>query len=674
MAQVKKDKYILGQSPSGDIINKGQNIRLDLRLKAATTTIGATVQGKVTDTSNRPISGALVKIMDSSFNPLLHVITDSNGNYVFTSVPEASSYNIFAIAEGTKLQQAQSFSINQGQTITRDFQLVTDPAMSLGIIAGDLFETGSDIPIGGAVVSLYSSVNGVDTLFAVTYTNEYGQYAFREIPIGNYNIKINALGYISSTVPKAVTSQAQIVPVISTLSADPNASKGTISGVILDDDTQQPVNRADVILYRVNADNSLSPVAFTKTNTNGVYLFINVPQGKYKVKSNLIEVVEIVPPTTGIVPSVNTLTLAQAASTYPISVNASSGTLSGGASVDPITGFVNGIGGSSSGTDTLTVNVPFDGKYTVALTYINPSTTKPLKIDVNGVSTGLTYSIPRTNGTTLADALSYTINLNLQKGSNTVKLYGDGASAAPSIGKVTFRAGAYTGNVDTASSNLSGSASINPTTGFVTGVGTIGSGSAEFSINAPLGGVYRLGISYLSPVTSRTFGIQVNGTSTGTIYSAPLTAGATVGDASILNANITLISGNNTVKIVGNGTNAAPDLGSVTFTQIQLVDATPAANATLSGSASVSGDFVINLGGVGNGTLTLNKTVPYTGLYDFAIKYVATDSAGINIFVNGSSGNSPYSFDKTTTTNLLDAQVKVVQINLTAGNNTIKLG
>ncbi|MEG0691479.1 MAG: carboxypeptidase-like regulatory domain-containing protein, partial [Oscillospiraceae bacterium] len=59
----------------------------------------------------------------------------------------------------------------------------------------------------------------------------------------------------------------------------------TISGIITDD-VGAAVIGADVILYRVETDNSLTPIALTKTIANGVYLFVNTPQGNYKIKSS----------------------------------------------------------------------------------------------------------------------------------------------------------------------------------------------------------------------------------------------------------------------------------------------------------------------------------------------------------------------------------------------------
>lgn len=68
---------------------------------------------------------------------------------------------------------------------------------------------------------------------------------------------------------------------------DEQNQNGTVSGLITDQNND-PVEYADVILYNVsNIDGheKLTPIAFTKTNAKGVYLFINVPKGVYKIKS-----------------------------------------------------------------------------------------------------------------------------------------------------------------------------------------------------------------------------------------------------------------------------------------------------------------------------------------------------------------------------------------------------
>ncbi|MEW8955796.1 collagen binding domain-containing protein [Clostridium sp.] len=285
MATIKQDIYILGQSQSKSINTVGQEIRLDLSLQPQPLNNTGKVEGTVTSNGN-PVPNALIKIMDAQYEPILHAITGTDGTYTLDNLPAGTGYNVFCIAAGMRLEQGTSFSIAAGQVITRNFTLTSDPASQLGIIAGDLIDSSTENPINGAVVSLYLvNPDNTEVLQAITYTNQYGQFVFRELPIGRYSIRVSSLGYIGTSSTVIINQPGQIAPSLISITQDPNSSRGTVSGIITDNNNQ-PINNADVILYRVNADNSLTAIAYGETNASGVYLFINVPQGKYIVKSN----------------------------------------------------------------------------------------------------------------------------------------------------------------------------------------------------------------------------------------------------------------------------------------------------------------------------------------------------------------------------------------------------
>lgn len=286
MANIKQDIYILGHSQVQSLTSVGQEIRLDLQLQPQPLNQTGKLTGTVTDSNGNPVPNALVKIMDSSYNPLLHGITATDGTYTIDNVPAGTGYTVFATAAGMALNQGTTFTISAGQVITRNFTMVADPTTQLGIIAGDLYQYGSTTPINGAVVSLYSvNADETEVLVATTYTNAYGQFTFRELATGNYIVRISMLGYISSSSTVTIGTSGQIISVIAHLTVDTNASRGTVSGMITDNNNNG-IAGADVVLYKVNADGSLTAVAFTKTNSAGVYLFMNVDQSQYIVKSN----------------------------------------------------------------------------------------------------------------------------------------------------------------------------------------------------------------------------------------------------------------------------------------------------------------------------------------------------------------------------------------------------
>lgn len=674
MVQVKQDKFVLGQSVSKTIASLGEEIRLDLQLQPLIPTIGATVEGLVTDTNGAVIPNALVKIMDSNFEPLLHSVTDANGEYLFNNIPASNSYTIFAIAPGKKIKQGQGFSLSEGASRTINFTLEDDPAMQLAIIAGDLFQTGTTNPVGGAVVTLFEvDQNGIETLSAITHTNEFGQFVFREVANGEYSINISALGFISDSISVSVTSAPQIISVQPTLQPDPNAQNGTVSGVILDN-LNAPIDRADVILYEVNADDSLTPVAFTKTNSAGVYLFINVPQGTYKVKSNELEIVEIdVDPPLGDAPNLDRLTLAEAVTVIPIMQQAMDGVLANGAvirgvgSVSP--DFVDLLGGTTNGSVTITTSVPLAGEYTLGIQHVNPQI-RPLVIEVNGVA-GNALDVPATASFDPADSAIFNTTVNLSQGSNTIKFLGNGTDFAPVINNITFDKNPFVDEVLSTEMILSNGAFINTNSNFVNSIGGPTAGVAEAIFNAPIAGQYNLTLFHANN-NERPLRIDVNGISTGEIYQFPIATDiVNPGQFTVV---VNFLQGNNVVRFYNENTQIfAPDLLKVTATQEQFLSFIEAENATLGGSAIVDGEFVVNIGGSGNGFVQTSKTVPFAGAYDFIITYVAANpNKTARILVNNVDTGILYTFEQTDSLNIADAKTKVVRLTLNAGANTIR--
>lgn len=285
MAQIKKDIYKLAQSETASIQEVGEEVRIDLNLEPNPNLNSGTITGTVTTTGGTPIPNAVVKIMDNDYTPLAHVITGADGSYIFSPFAPGNNYRVFASCAGYELATTDPFSLLAKQSVNKDIVAISDPTLLKSFIAGDIVDDKGK-PLGGAVVELYYlDEQGDEVLSGLAFSNEYGQYVFREVEEGNYVIRISALGYTSMRNTVAFTSLNSIAKVDSTIVADPLASKGTVSGII-SDAAGNAIVGADVILYLVEEDESLTPVGMTKTIANGVYLFVNTPQGNYKVKSS----------------------------------------------------------------------------------------------------------------------------------------------------------------------------------------------------------------------------------------------------------------------------------------------------------------------------------------------------------------------------------------------------
>lgn len=283
------DLYVLGQSVSKELTGIGEEIRIDLDLQPNPNLDAGTIVGVIKDENGNPIPGAVIKIFDAQGNPIAHTFSDANGNYTFSPFPPGTQYYISSIAPGFQFSQLQLFALQPRQTVEINITLATDPKANLSIIAGDVYTT-DNTPINDAIVQLFKiEQDQSETLIATTFTNPTGQFIFMDVEQGNYRIRTSKFGYITDTATVLIDQNRMIAKLVTTLNVDPNASKGTISGYIKDDNNQ-PIANAVVTLYRVETDGKLTPIKFTRTNSQGMYLFTDVPNGNYKVKANKLSV------------------------------------------------------------------------------------------------------------------------------------------------------------------------------------------------------------------------------------------------------------------------------------------------------------------------------------------------------------------------------------------------
>ncbi|EDS76817.1 conserved hypothetical protein [Clostridium botulinum C str. Eklund] len=256
-------QYVLGQSATKQITNPGQegDINLSLSLNSNNIT-GGNITGTVINASGTPIEDAYVKLMSTNYQPIMHTMSNASGQYV-----PAGSYTIFCIAPEMAINEGQPITVQSYGSYTSNFTLQADPNEKNSLVVGDLTDSSTEVPIGNASVFLYST-NG--TLVASTYSNKYGQYAFSDIPNGNYNVVITAPNYKTLTVPTTVTNMDSIVQVNEALTASTSSPSpspalgsgtGTISGVITDlSNNNVAISGANVILYSVGSNGQKTPI------------------------------------------------------------------------------------------------------------------------------------------------------------------------------------------------------------------------------------------------------------------------------------------------------------------------------------------------------------------------------------------------------------------------------
>lgn len=308
MPTILKDKYDLGNSDTKDLSNSSQ-VRIDLNLKMPREVFYAEVTGTVVDESRMPISGAVVHITDINNNPIINGTTNYLGVYKFENtilVPnvgvtqvivngksrDQAILNIYAVANGKKISLGKQFTFTEGNVKVINFTMETDPDLLLGVVTGSLKDRDTKSPILGAYIQLMKQDSSGTMLTHQTFTNEEGDFALRGVDPGNYTVLYTALGYNPIQSQVSLSLPGQILSTQQQMSPNSLSPLGTVSGVITDENGISR-NRADVILYRVESSGRLTPLAFTKTNLSGVYVFASVPVGTYKVKSNEFETVSV---------------------------------------------------------------------------------------------------------------------------------------------------------------------------------------------------------------------------------------------------------------------------------------------------------------------------------------------------------------------------------------------
>lgn len=281
------DLYKLGQSQQGNLKQVGEEIRLDVVLSDDPFLNTGSISGTITDPDGNPVTNVLVKILSNNHDPLYHALTDINGYYSISAITPGSEYHLAIVKDGYLLNEVTIFSIIAGQALDIEATITPDPSAALSTITGHLYDS-ENIPLEGVICSLSKIEEGEEIPIGITSTNEYGQFAFVNIELGNYIGRATKQGYVPSTIEIQIITPGSIIDLTGNMEISPTESQGTINGTIVDDEGTGIVD-AVVILYEVSGDPenpTLTPIRYTRTISGGAYLFGDVPQGNYIVKAN----------------------------------------------------------------------------------------------------------------------------------------------------------------------------------------------------------------------------------------------------------------------------------------------------------------------------------------------------------------------------------------------------
>lgn len=158
-----------------------------------------------------------------------------------------------------------------------------DPNVGLVTIYGQVFDENIE-PIEGARVELFIDSEGVTQSIGSATTNSDGQYIFTDLETGNYTVTVGMTGYLAVTETLEEITVPGFTNQDITLILDPNFDTNTISGIVMDSETSEPVGNAIVALYSITEEDE-TLVRTTRTNGEGLYLFGDIDDGDYLVKA-----------------------------------------------------------------------------------------------------------------------------------------------------------------------------------------------------------------------------------------------------------------------------------------------------------------------------------------------------------------------------------------------------
>ncbi len=276
----QKDTFKLNFSEKITLASEQEHLQ-DLNLEEAPTITTSGVTGKVKDQSGNLISGATVKLFDTTFNPLTHTTTNENGEYIFQDI-ENGHYHVYAVKDGYSLSNKTDLNYSGNDITMNDLIITLDPSYIKGNIYGYIYDE-TDLGLNNVQIKLFDSHGNI---VSETISAEDGEYILSKIDAGTYTITAYATNYITSTpLSIEVTDNNNLQQNINLSKIIINKS-GTINGTVYNSH-KNPIPNALVGLYEQVTENSLILRNTCYTNSEGKYFFGSVEEGTWVVKAKV---------------------------------------------------------------------------------------------------------------------------------------------------------------------------------------------------------------------------------------------------------------------------------------------------------------------------------------------------------------------------------------------------
>jgi uncharacterized repeat protein (TIGR01451 family) len=273
------------------------------------------------DVGEPGIPNVTVSLIDSVGNTIARTVTDENGNYLFSGLPDGNytvkitdNYNVLAEKEQSgdpdaTLDNQSSVIISGSDNFSLDFGYIPEGHTNgAGLIGDTIFldidgiggQSAGEPGIEGVRVELISIANGGYPI-DVTYTDENGNYQFGNLTAGDYIVRVDTstlpnggTGMTNSFDPDGSTSnESNVTLVVGEINLDqdfgynvtvPNTIGGTLWNDSDADGTLDGTESQRFAGVTINLLDTLgNVVASTVTDANGDYQFTGLPDGTYTV-------------------------------------------------------------------------------------------------------------------------------------------------------------------------------------------------------------------------------------------------------------------------------------------------------------------------------------------------------------------------------------------------------
>lgn len=184
-----------------------------------------------------------------------------------------------------KLNVSSTFTLVDNNEANINLNLAPPTVTTEGTITGTVYDTtlltGAVVP--GATVKVFTTDG---TSYAHTITDINGQYTISDLPMGIYTIAAVKDGnYLSQDLPLTISSTLPVT-IDLVLTNNESITKNIVYGIVDDNLTNSPIDNVTVSLYQI-VDGEKVLVSTTTSIADGKYMFGNVVEGQYVVKSKL---------------------------------------------------------------------------------------------------------------------------------------------------------------------------------------------------------------------------------------------------------------------------------------------------------------------------------------------------------------------------------------------------